>query len=185
MKPKQFFYVILGIVAVLVAGSGYGYYMGLQQLHERSTSLATRLAEQEAAAQQITTLQTLQHQYTRDIVPIIPLIDNALPRVKKQTEILAQIQRVASAAGLPLNAVTMPNPAGLPSDVSQTIKADGVLGLPINFEVMGTYAQLQTFLGRVENLNRFTNVTNLTISHEDTQPNTVKYTFNLNAYIKP
>jgi Tfp pilus assembly protein PilO len=166
MKPKQFFLVLLGVFAVLVLVAGAGYYFGLKQLQSKAATLSMGLASQAEADKRIETL------------------DEALPRDKKQTEILAQLQLIASQSGLQITSVSMPSPLGLPTSVSQTVKSGTVLGLPINFQLSGTYAQLQEFTARVENLNRFTNITNLAISRPDkTKP--VVYSISLIAYIKP
>jgi Tfp pilus assembly protein PilO len=184
MKPKQFFYVVLGMIAVLALAGGGGYYLVWKQLQTQSATLATQLAEQKAVGDQIETLERLRRQYNRDIEPILPLMDAALPRDKKQTEILAQLQNIAQQVGLTIAAVSMPSPIGLPTSVSQTVKAGTVLALPINFQLAGSYTQLQDFTVKVENLNRFTNITILGISHPDkTRP--IVYTISLNAYIKP
>jgi Tfp pilus assembly protein PilO len=184
MKPKQFFLVLLGVFAVLVLVAGAGYYFGLKQLQSKAATLSMGLASQAEADKRIETLGRLKRQYDRDIKPILPLLDEALPRDKKQTEILAQLQLIASQSGLQITSVSMPSPLGLPTSVSQTVKSGTVLGLPINFQLSGTYAQLQEFTARVENLNRFTNITNLAISRPDkTKP--VVYSISLIAYIKP
>ena len=182
MKPKYFFYVMLGLMVVLVGAGGAGYYYGLKFVQSKSNELAAQLAEQKVADSQIDSLQKLNTQYDKNIVPILPLIDDALPRNKKQSEILAQIERVAAVNGLSLTSITMPGPTGLPDSMSQTIKAGDVLALPINFYVDGTYSQLETFTTQLENLNRFTNITTLAVSKGDKG---AKYTYNLNAYIKP
>lgn len=184
MKPKQFFFVLLGICVALVAAGGGGYYLALQQLHTRSQNLATKMANQSAARTQLASLTHLQSQYKNEIVPILPLMDEALPLQKKQTEILAQLQTIAGQVGLTIASVSMPSPVGLPTSTSQTIKAGNVLALPISFQLSGTYQQLQTFTADVEQLNRFTNITNLAISHPDkTKP--IVYSISLNAYIEP
>jgi Tfp pilus assembly protein PilO len=184
MKPKQFFLVLLGIFGGVALLAGGGYYFALKQLHTQSAELSTGLAQQAAADTQIESLSRLKRQYDRDIVPILPLLDEALPRDKKQTEILAQLQSIASQVGLQITSVSMPSPLGLPTGVSQTIKSGTVLALPISFQLSGSYEQLQQFTARVENLNRFTNVTNLAISRPD-KSKPVVYSIALNAYIKP
>jgi Tfp pilus assembly protein PilO len=184
MKPKQFFYVVLGIIGVIVALGGAGYYFGLKYLNSQSQALATKLAQQKSMDDQIESLDRLQRQYKRDIEPILPLVDAALPRDKKQTEILAQLQSIAQNVGLQITSISMPSPLGLPTSVSQTIKAGNVLALPISFQLAGSYTQLQEFTARVENLNRFTNVTNLAISRPD-KNKPIVYSISLNAYIKP
>jgi Tfp pilus assembly protein PilO len=184
MKPKQFFYVVLGVIGVLLAAGGGGYYLAWKQLNVQSAALSEQLGQQKAADEQIEKLSLLQRQYEKDIVPILPLVDSALPRDKKQTEILAQLQSIAKDVGLQITSVSMPSPVGLPTSVSQTIKAGTVLALPITFQLSGSYDQLQRFTARVENMNRFTNVTNLTITRPDkTKP--IVYSIALNAYIKP
>lgn len=184
MKPKQFFYVVLGIMALIVLAGGGGYYLALKMLNAQSATLATQLGQQKQMAEKIETLTRLERQYKKDIEPIIPLIDAALPRDKKQTEILAQLQSIAQDVGLQITSISMPSPLGLPTSVSQTVKAGNVLALPISFQLSGTYNQLQTFTARVESLNRFTNITNLAISHPD-KNRPIVYSISLNAYIKP
>lgn len=184
MKPKQFFMVLLGIFGGLVLLGGGGYYFGLTQLQNRSTTLATQLAAQQSADESIENLSRLKRQYDRDIVPILPLLDDALPRDKKQTEILAQLQAIAGEVGLSIQSVSMPSPGGLPTGVSQTVKAGTVLALPISFQLSGSYDQLQRFTARIESLNRFTNITNLAISRPD-KSKPIVYSISLNAYIKP
>jgi Tfp pilus assembly protein PilO len=184
MKPKQFFYIVLGMIGVLLAAGGGGYYFALKQVQTQSATLAMELAQQQSLADQIDSLDRLQRQYNKEIVPILGQIDAALPRDKKQTEILAQLQTIAQDVGLKISSISMPSPLGLPTSVSQTVKAGNVLALPISFQLSGSYDQLQTFTSRVERLNRFTNITNLAISHAD-KSRPVVYSISLNAYIKP
>ncbi|HEY2003787.1 MAG TPA: type 4a pilus biogenesis protein PilO [Candidatus Saccharimonadia bacterium] len=182
MKPKIFFFVMLGIFIAVLGLGGVGYYFGLKFVQSKSQDLAAQLAEQKVADDQISSLQKLDNKYNKDIVPILALIDEALPRDKKQTEILAQIERIAANNGMTLTAVTMPGPTGLPSGVSQTIQAGQVLALPINFHIDGTYTQLENFTSQLEDLNRFTNITTLVVQRKTPG---AEYTFTLNAYIKP
>ncbi|HEX3082293.1 MAG TPA: type 4a pilus biogenesis protein PilO [Candidatus Saccharimonadia bacterium] len=184
MKPKQFFLVLLGVIAALLVATGGGYYWALQQMKQRTTVLATDLVAQSAADSEYAYLGKLKREYDRNIVPILPMLDEDLPRDKKQTEILAQLQTLAAQAGLQIGAINMPSPAGLPTGISQTIKAGNVLALPISFQLSGSYDQLQNFTAKVEGLNRFTNITNLAISHSD-KSKPIVYTIALNAYIKP
>lgn len=186
MKPKQYFFVLLGILVLVIGGGGYGYYQALQQLNAQSSGLSTDLAEEQAAATQIQSLEELDSNYNHNVVPMLPLIDAALPANKKQTEILAQIERIAVNDGVqqPFKSVTMPAPVGLPSTFSQTVKYGALLVLPIDFEADGTYSQLQQFTKDLENLNRYTTVSNLSINATiKTQP--VQYTFQVNAFIYP
>jgi Tfp pilus assembly protein PilO len=186
MKPKQFFFMMLGILVAVVAAGAGGYYFALKRMNAETTDLGASMAQEKTIDEQITSLDKLNREYNRTIDPILPLLDAALPRQKQQTEILAQIEHIAAATGVqqPFKAITMPSPVGLPSDASQTIKSGVVLALPINFQASGTYAQLQEFTRQLENLNRYTNVTNLVIK-SDQKKDPISYTFSLVAYIKP
>jgi Tfp pilus assembly protein PilO len=183
MKPQQFFYVVLGIIVVIAAAGGGGYYYAYKYMNNKSSELSMRLAEQKTADEQIDALDRLKAQYNRDVVPIIPYIDDTLPHFKRQSEILAQVQRLATSNGMEIHSVIMPGPSGLPSEVSQTTHAGNVLALPINFSVTGTTTQLQTFTSRLEQLNRFTNITVLGVTRKTA--GTAEYAYQLNAYIKP
>src|SRR5262245_31147135 len=143
MKPKQFFFIMLGVLVAVAAAGGGGYYFALKRLNAQTTDLAQSMAREKTIDDQIASLDKLNRVYNREIEPILPLLDAALPRQKQQTEILAQIEHIALATGVqqPFRAVTMPSPVGLPSDASQTIKSGAVLGLPINFQASGTYPE--------------------------------------------
>lgn len=184
MKPKQYFFVLLGIIAALIVAGGFGYYWAMERVKATSTQLSQNLADQAAAQDTLDNLSQLKVQYSREIVPLLPLINEALPSDKNQTEILAQLQYIAGEAGLSLSSVTFPSPVGLPSAVSQTVPAGIALALPVNFQLQGSFDQLQTFLTKVENLSRLTNVTTLSVARPDrTKP--IIYTMTLNAYVKP
>jgi Tfp pilus assembly protein PilO len=184
MNPKKFFFIILGVIGALVLTGAAGYYFALTHIHATATRLSGQLGDQAAAQEQLDATARLKSQYARDIAPIRTMIDEALPRTKNQTEILSQLQRVASDVGLQISSVSFPSPTGLPTSTSQTVKAGEVLALPINFELQGSFTQLQTFLARVETLSRFTNVTTLSVSRADkTKP--ITYSMTVNAYVKP
>lgn len=184
MSPKKFFFIVLGIISVLILLGGGGYYLAYTKIQSTSIDLSKQLANQVAVEDQLTTIRRLEYTYNRDVKPIIPLIDQALPRTKNQTEILSQLQRIANESGLELTGVSFPTASGLPSNLSQTVQSGSVLALPITFQLSGSYAELQSFLTRAENLSRFTNVTNLAVSRPDkTKP--ITYSMTLNAYIMP
>ena len=182
MKPKQFFFVLLGIILAVVIAGGVGYYYADQYMQAQSLTLSTKMAEQVAADSEITQLDTLSIKYNRDVVPILGLIDDTLPRSKQQSEVLAQVQRLAESNGLHIQSVLLTAPTGLPSAVSQTIAAGAVTAMPISFSVAGKFAQLQTFTTHLENLNRFTNITTLGVKGSASSGT---YTYSLVAYIKP
>ena len=185
ITPKQFFYVSLGVIVVAAGLGGYGYVYALGRLHTSSANLAMVMGQQAADQDTIDGLTKMKSEYAKIVVPALPLMDAALPRTKNQTQLLSQLQTIAGNRGLALGTVTFSSSSGLPSDLSQTVPAGSVLALPVTFDVHGTFAQLQAFLTDLETLNRFTNVTTLTVSKSGTASQGLAYSISLNAYVKP
>lgn len=182
MTPQKFFWILIATQVALLGAGGAGYYYAVSYLGKASTQLSQQYGAEADAEAQLEQLAKLRAQYNRDILPLQSRIDGALPRAKSQTEILAQLERVASESGLKLSAITFPNSAG-PSATSQAIKSGAVLALPVSFQTTGTYAQLQTFLTKLESLNRYTSITNLAVSKADSKK--ISFSINMNAYFKP
>jgi Tfp pilus assembly protein PilO len=183
MTPKKLFYVLLALTGLGIVGTGYGYYWANGLLGNATSTLSKQLAARDDADTTIAQLIHLQRQYSLEVTPILPQLDSILPHTKNQSQILLQLQTIANNAGLSIRSLTLPTSDGLPSATSQTIAAGGVLALPVTFSLGGSYNQLQTFLTQVENLDRFTSVTSLSIQHSSTQP--ITYAMTINAYIKP
>ena len=183
MTPKKLFYLLLGATILGIAVTGYGYYWANQRLASATTTLSQQLANRDNADTTITQLIHLQRQYDTEVTPILPQLNNILPHTKDQSQVLLQLQTIASNAKLTISSLTLPTSSGLPSATSQTISAGGILALPISFSLSGSYDQLQQFLTQVENLDRFTSVTSLSISRTSNQP--ITYAMTINAYSKP
>jgi Tfp pilus assembly protein PilO len=118
--------------------------------------------------------------------PKLAKVDLALPKVKKQSEVALQLQQLANGSGMTISAISFSGGASgqsLPSATSQTIAVGNATALPITFQLTGTYEQLQTFLQKLEQLNRYTNVSSLSISR--TTSNKLTFSLTVNAFIKP
>jgi len=183
MNPRRYFFIIIGLlVGVMVVGAA-GYAWALILVSQNSHQLAMQLGEQEAADAQITNLQLTAKAYETKIVPILSEIQTAMPKTKNQTDLLLQLQQSAQASGIAISNVTFaPAQDKLPSNATQTTIQNGLLVMPVSFSVTGSFAQLQSFLERVENLSRVTAVTNLTVSRSGTA---INYAMTVNAFIKP
>jgi Tfp pilus assembly protein PilO len=184
MKAKQFSYILIGILALLIIAGGYGYYTASQSLHNQTIKLSNQMAVDTVADERISQLIALRKQYQR-FTPLIPNIDSALPAAKQQSEVALQLQTLASQAGMSLPSVTFASSNGLPTATSQTISAGGVLALPVTFQLTGTYDQMQRFLVSLENLGRYTAVTSLAITRADPKAKTLNFSLNVNVYVKP
>ena len=182
LTPQRFFYLMIGLIVVGIAAIGYGYWWADGQLKASTATLSQQLADRDQADVAIGQLITLQRQYNTEVAPILPSLNAILPHTKDQTQVLLQLQTIANQVGLSITNVTLPSSTGLPSATSQTIAASGALALPITFDLKGSYSQLQAFLSEVEDLNRFTNVTSLSINRGASQ---ITYSMTINAYEKP
>lgn len=184
LTPKRFSLVLGVILAICLGLAGVGYFYGARMIGSQTTQLEQGLTQQAQAEADAQALAQAKHQYTKTVEPSLPLIDAALPQTKQSTQILAQLQNLAGSMGLTLSSITLPSPAGLPGPTSQTVAASGVLALPITFQLTGSYSQLQAYLGKVETLNRFSNVTTLSVASGGVgKP--ITYSINLNVYMKP
>lgn len=183
MKPKQYYYVILGLMTILVVGAGGGYYWVTTKISSDTEALKRQLAEVEVADITLEELGSLKRQYQR-IEPTLAKLDMALPRDKKQSEIIMQLQQIAAAAGMIIPTASFNSTAGAPSVTSQTVKEGDALVMPLMFQSTGSYEQLQSFLVGVEKLNRYTSITNLGITKSD-KPKSLRFTINMNIYLKP
>ena len=184
MKAHQASIILGSSLLLVIALATTGYYFAITYLTATTQRLQMQLTETAQADSDLQALAIAKARYTKNIVPLQPLIETALPRTKQQTDILAQIQRIAVSNALTLTAISLPSPAGLPSTTSQTSSSSGVLALPITFQVTGSYLQLQAFLTQIENLSRSTIVTSLTVTRPD-QKKPITYSITLNAYVKP
>lgn len=189
MKPKTFFYTLIGILVALIIFGSAGYYFATKRLTDRTNQLKSTMLELAAADDQIAELTALKSRLKK-IEPSLPLIEAALPKTKRQSEFLLQLQSLAASRGLSVPSVSIGAPgtaagtSALPSATSQTAKAGDALVMPLTLQLSGSYDQLSGFLRDLERLNRYANVTSLTIAKAD-RSRTLSFTIGLNAYIKP
>jgi Tfp pilus assembly protein PilO len=182
MTPKRYSFILLGILVALAAGIGYGYWVGKATLSSSTTKLSGALADRDQADQTISQLIELKRQYEQDVVPVMPDVDSFLPTSKQQSQVLLQLETLAGRHNVSIGVINMPNPASVPSNVSQAVASGSLYALPITMNTAGSYGNLQAFLKDVEQLNRFVNVTTLTIGSTN---DSLTYNLQLNAYFKP
>jgi Tfp pilus assembly protein PilO len=180
VTPKRFFFVLCGILCLLIVAGGIAYYYASASLASRTRTLSQRLADENLADQHISDLSDLKDQYNR-LLPLVPVIYAALPNQKDQSAIALQLHDIAAASGMNLNSLTF-NASTIPGPTSQTIPSGSVLAIPITFQLQGSYNQLQEFLQKQESLNRYTSVTSLGISGSG---NSLSFAITLNAFVKP
>jgi Tfp pilus assembly protein PilO len=183
LDAKKFFFGLMTTLGILVVGGAAGYVLASNMLATKTEALQKRMAAEAVAEDRLVRLADLKKQYER-ITPLLARFDTALPKNKKQSEITLQLQQLASANGMGLPAVTF-SASESPSATSQTIKSGSILALPITFQLSGTYEQMQGFLRGLEQLDRYTTVTSLSIAKGDTKTRSVTFSVGINVYIKP
>lgn len=184
LSPKRFFFVLLGLGAVMLGGIGYGYYQATLWMKDQTVKLSHISTDAEIASEHLDQLTSLKKQF-QELQPVLVKLDAALPKDKNQSTLLLQIQQLATSAGMSLPAASFQASNGLPTATSQTVKAGDVLALPISFQLSGTYDQLQTFLQSVERLGRYSNVGSLAITRADERSKNLTFAITLNVYVKP
>jgi Tfp pilus assembly protein PilO len=188
MKPKQLYFIILSLLALVVAGLGAGLYLANGILVAKTTKLTDTLAQTTVASDHADDLAALKSQY-QALTPKFAQLELSLPRDKKQSEILLQIKKLADENGVTIDSTNFTGTSGstLPGLTSQTVPAGDAIALPISFSAKASYANFLAFLKRLELLNRYSNVTAISVTSTvggDGKPS-AGYSVSLNAYIKP
>lgn len=168
MTPKQLYFTLLGVIGVLTLSLGAGFVLGHQRLDSRISELEQLQADNVLANERIRQLEDLEANY-EEIQPLAVKIRSILPTEKKQAEVAAQVEKVVGSAGLRLNSISFEATQGLPSDTSQTTKSPvgGTLVMPAQFNITGTYGQLQDMLRKFENQERYMRVKTLQINRSE------------------
>lgn len=182
--PKQFYFVMLGGLAAIIALGGFAYVKAISGLNSQSQSLRKDLAEIKLSTERNDSLRLLKTSYD-NVVPVLPLIEKALPKTKKQTEIILQLKQIASESGMSIPGFIFAVSEKLPNATSQTTPAPPVAALPIEVQLNGSYTQMQGFLQKLENLDRYNNVKVLTINRSDPKGASLTFSISLNAYLQP
>jgi len=120
----------------------------IEQQKDQAQSLRIRLAQlKEAQRQQPQTQARLA------------IFDRLLPTTPDLPAMIRQLQTAASASGMDLVSIAPSPPAAL-SD------ATGVQTIGVNIQVRGGFFRLETFLTRLEDLQRVVEVTSISIAPE-------------------
>lgn len=183
MKPKQFYFILAGALVLLVGGGGAYYYLASQHIQQKTGELSQKLGDVEVVESQIDNLAQLSRQYQK-IEPTLSLLDQVLPRTKQESLIVLQLDKLAASNGMSLGGVNFPAATALPSATTQTEKTGDVLDIPLSIQLNGSYEQMQGFLQGLEKLNRFTNITLLSINKSE-KPKQVAFNLTVQVFLKP
>ncbi|MGB4966805.1 MAG: hypothetical protein WBO35_01235 [Candidatus Saccharimonadales bacterium] len=198
MKHRQVFFIFVALnalLAVLFVGSGFAANTALSQ---KSLSLDKIKAESQV-------LDELQASITKNKADIKRYSDlNSIakaivPQDKDQSQTIREIVKIAQDSGIAkLSSVNFPasdlGGAGISksSPVSQALPVKGISGvylLPITVAVESTnsvtFPQFITFLEKLENNRRTSQISDISIRPDTKNPNLIAFTLTINEYIKP
>lgn len=192
MTPKRFFFVMLGLM-ILVIGLGVsGFWFGDQQLKKQSTSLADLTAERDAAQKKLEDLQRLSNTPINQ-TETENLIKAILPADKQQQNLIANIINTAVAeAGIPSNRISNITFAGsgAPSELSgatQSKEVPGVYSYPFTVVIRDiSYETLLKLFTEIEKNKRIIQADQVQINPNKAVPGQLSsVTLSLKTFIKP
>jgi len=211
MNSKRLYYILLGligIIGILVIASVVQSNSALKKKNERLMQLKVQSSTLEQ--QQIALIQAKKdiEKYTE----LESIAKSIVPQEKDQARTVREIVQIAQASGVKIGAISFPSStlgqiAARPSTAAPTegqpaapavpattqVKAvDGIAGLyQMEVNVQGqagdrvTYQQFISFLKKLEQSRRTSQVNTLTVTPDTKDRNNVSFSLVINVYLKP
>jgi Tfp pilus assembly protein PilO len=192
MKAKQFYFLLLGMLMLSVAGIVGSFIWGKNQLKSNAISVSEQLAERDAQRDNIILLQQAESQI-KDIDEVNELLDRLLPTQKNQETLILDIIYTATAeSGIALSNISTFSfgGSGDPDALSGTApnkEVSGVLEYPFSLNLQNiNYDVLLKFLKEIETNGRIIQVDNVQINPSKKDPGLLtSVSLSLKAYLKP
>jgi hypothetical protein len=215
MSPKRFFYIMVGAFSLSIIGGGAMLYFANATLEKRSGSVVDLKLESAEVEAQLSAYQAAKkdvqsYSYLNDI------INSALPQDKDQARTVREIFQLASQSGISIKSVQFPSstlgavtaapaagatttPATTPTPTATITQAKPVTGLNGVYSIETvvtpyaddktykvTYAQLITFLQKIESNRRAMQVANIQLNPlGQNSSDSISFTLTLNIFIRP
>ncbi len=195
MDARKLNYLLIAgtaLLAIALVGSGL---VANRILTEKSTQLSKLKAESQVTSD----LQMVVKKDKADIAKYSSLniiAKSVVPQDKDQAQTVSEIVKIANESGIAkLSSITFPaSTLGSPgaSALTQVTVVKGIPGvylLPITITQDTTnaipYTQFITFLQKLENNRRTSQVTAINIQPDTKTPKNISFTLTVNEYIKP
>lgn len=179
MKPKQFFYILSGITAIVLIGSAFMFVRSAFGFRTQNQKIGQLLADIEVNQDKGEQLIGLRNDYEKRVKQHLDRINRILPAEKKQEEIIAEINELAERTGARISGLNFP--AGAEGGQAPS-RAAGTSVLLLNFAAEGSYAEIQGIMQGLEQLTRLSDVVGVTLS-KGSEGN-VKADFKMEFYVK-
>lgn len=214
MNAKKVYYIMVGVLALLVGLGAAGIVVSNKLLQKKSDQLVElKLEDRLLEEQQLALIQA-----NKDIekyADLEKIAKTIVPQEKDQARAVREIAQFADASRVRLKSIAFPSsnlgqaqpkPAATPAPdadaapaarpalppVTQVKPVDGLPGvyaMEITIQSVdnnaATYPDFLNFLSRLEQNRRTTQVSNINIKPSPTVPNALSFTLTVNVYIKP
>lgn len=200
MTSKRLYFVLLGLMVLMVLGSVVGVVMGDSRLRKQSSQLSQLKLDSANLDQQ----QTVLNQAKKDVVKyseLTNLVKAIVPQEKDQARTVREIVQLANQAHISIASISFPSsslgqavsgkttPTGN-TPTTQVKAVSGISGLyqmDINIQTgqLVSYDNLLDFLHRLETNRRTAQVSSLTIQPDANNRNLVTFTLSLSVFLKP
>lgn len=169
MKPKQLFFVMIGILLATIASSGAVYYFAKGNLDTSIQKISERTAELENFDEKARTRNEIQA-VIKDLEErqILSKATKLLPSSKSQAEAIQKLYDVFQSSNLSLDTITFNSSGSRLGQTSQSEATgiDGVLALPITlaFDSSMPYSQAKQLILSLQDSSRHITITNLQVN---------------------
>ncbi len=196
MNAKRMFYVMMGVVVLVIGLSVAGVYLGNAALTKQSKKLVGLRLQSQALDAQATALATAR----QDIVKydtLNKIAETVVPQDKDQAQTVRELVEIARQNDITIGSITFPSSSlgqtkGAKSGITQltpVVGMKGVYQLPITLESDShnpiRFAQLVNFLNTLENNRHTAQVGQLTLTPADDTGSRLSFTIVVNTYVKP
>jgi hypothetical protein len=205
MTSKRIFFVMIGVMFVSVAASGFAIYFGNNLLVKQSRQLTDLKAENSLVQEK----QTISASVKKDIAKYSDLEAVAkaiVPQDKDQARTIREINKIAGDNGIKLKTISFnasnlgsapakptggTTPTAPTSTITQVKPTEGITGV-YTLEIIVSslddspvpYPKLLDFLEDLEKNRRTAHVSKMTLVPNENSTG-VNFTLTLNSYVKP
>jgi len=209
MSPKQFYFVMVGVLILMGVLAGSGAVMANKLLTKKTARLSELKLENEVYERQKEDVIRAQKDLDK-YADLEKIAKQIVPQEKDQARTTREILNLAQQAGIDIASVTFPSstlgqkaaPVAKPAEgeaapttpaappITQVKPVDGITGVyQLEITVQNgdpaTYPKLINFLKRLEINRRTAQVVDLTITPNAANRNVLTFSMKINLYIKP
>jgi len=196
MNAKRMFYVMIGVIVLVIGLTVLGVYYGNGMLTKQSRTLVGLRLQSEALDAQATALAHAR----QDIVKydtLNKIAETVVPQDKDQAQTVRELVAVAQQNKISIGSITFPssslgqtkNTKAATTQLTPVAGMAGVYQLPITLESDShnpiSFAQLISFLNTLENNRHTAQVAQLTLTPADDTGSRLSFTIVVNTYVKP